>query len=97
MSARWEEEARRLAVLARLALPPDELAALARACEAITREFADLADYAATLGPAPDEALAPPRADEPASAPEREVEAILAAAPKVDRATRAVVVPRGLP
>ena len=97
MSVRWEEEALRLAKLARLDLSPDEAAALARACEAITAEFAALADYATPLPSADERAAAPPREDEARPAPAGEADAILAQAPKHDPATRAVRVPRGLP
>lgn len=97
MSVRWEAEAPRLAALARLELTPEEAAEIARACQAITEEFGALASYAAGL-PAPDPAPAGAlREDEARPAPAAEVEAILAAAPKSDPATRAVRVPRGLP
>lgn len=97
MSVGWEEETRRLAALARLELAPDEAVALARALESITADFSALARYASTLPePEPIEPAAP-RADETTPAPPDEVEGILAAAPKVDRATRHVIVPRGLP
>ena len=97
MSAGWEEETRRLAALARLELAPDEVVALAGAIGSITADFSALARYASTLPePAPIEPAAP-RADETAPASPDEIERILTAAPKVDRATRLVVVPRGLP
>lgn len=96
MTRRWEEEAPRLAALARLDLSADEAAALARACEAIARDFSDLAAYARGLPEAPEADAGALREDEARPAPVEEVEAILRAAPKVD-ASRAIVVPRGLP
>jgi hypothetical protein len=83
-------------MLARLALAPTEAQAIAAACEAITRDFADLAAYAAGLPPADEEPPATPREDVAAPAPTAEVEGILRAAPRVD-ASRAVLVPKGLP
>lgn len=97
MTLRWEVEAPRLAALARLHLSADEVAELARACEAITREFAQLEAYARDLPEAPGALLGPLRADELAPAPPGEADAILAAAPRTDKATRAVLVPRGAP
>lgn len=96
MPIRWEEEAPRLARLARLSLTDEETRALARACDAITHDFAALVDFARELPAAPDPAPGALRDDrvEPVSA--EEVEAILRAAGKTD-ASRHVVVPRGLP
>lgn len=97
MPVDWSQEAPRLAKLARLALAPEETPVLALACEAITREFSALADYAQALPDAPPPGASALRADDPQPAPAHEVEAILRAAPAVDAATRKVIVPRGLP
>lgn len=81
-----------MARLARLALAPDEAAALAADLEAITASFAGLAERAASLPPAPEEPPGALRPDEavPFEAPEE----VLATAPRVD-ASGAVKVPRG--
>lgn len=97
MSGRWDVEAPRLAALARLELSQEERGRLAQACEAITAEFSQLAAYAADLPPAPPDAPGALRDDEPAPASADEVGRILAAAPRVDPATREVLAPRGLP
>lgn len=94
---RWEDEARRLAALARLDLAPEELARLASACQAITADFAALAEHARGL-PEPDlPAAGALRQDAVDAAPASEVEGILRAAPRVDAAGRTVLVPRGIP
>ncbi|HET6403803.1 MAG TPA: hypothetical protein VFH78_04095 [Candidatus Thermoplasmatota archaeon] len=97
MTLRWEEEAPRLAALARLRLAPEEAAALAEACDAITRAFSELEAYARGLPEPEPPAPGALRPDEARPPPSDEVEAILRAAPRVDPATRAVRVPRGLP
>lgn len=94
MTLRWEEEAPRLAALARLRLTPEEEARLAQACDAITRAFSALEAYAASLpdaepgepGALREDVLAPPPAQEP--------DAILRAAPRVDAASRTVLAPK---
>lgn len=97
MATRWEMEAARLAVLARLALSEEELGSLASACAAIETSFSDLATYAAALPPAGEREGGELRADVAQDAPVDEVEGILRAVPSVDPVTRAVRVPRGLP
>ncbi|HUR68175.1 MAG TPA: Asp-tRNA(Asn)/Glu-tRNA(Gln) amidotransferase GatCAB subunit C [Candidatus Thermoplasmatota archaeon] len=97
MPVDWELEARRLAALARLRLTPEEVRELAAACDAITREFAALAEHARALPPAPEPEPGALREDAVAPAPPDEVDAILAAAPHVDAATRGVRVGRGIP
>ena len=95
MSVRWDEEAPRLAALARLSLTPAEEAELARACDAITRDFAALEAYASGL---PEASAASPgalRPDVVEPAPVGEADAILAQAPRADPTTRSVLVPRG--
>lgn len=95
MSVRWDEEAPRLAALARLSLTPAEAEAIARACEAITREFSDLEAYAASLPEADAPSAGELREDVVAPAPAGEPDAILRAAPRVDARARTVLVPRG--
>ena len=91
----WDEEVPRLARLARLDVPPAAAPALARACEAITRDFAALATYAEALPAPPDPPMGALRADDAAPASDAERQGILAAAPRVDPATRAVIAARG--
>lgn len=93
----WEEEVPRLARLARLRVEEHEAAALAAGCEAIAREFGELAAYAGSLLPEDEGSPGPLRPDEDAAAPSDEVAGILAATPRVDARTRAVLVPRGQP
>lgn len=97
MHLRWDEEAPRLARLARLQLSDEEARTLAAACDVITRDFAQLATFAQALADADAPAPGPLREDEIQAASDEEVAGILAAAPHVDAATRAVLVPRGLP
>lgn len=82
----------RLARLARLELPPAEADALGAACEAIAREFADLAAFAAPLAPPEEERAGDLREDVAADA--GEADAILAAAPRIDPGARLVRAPR---
>ena len=89
----WDAEVLRLARLARLEVA--DPAGLARACEAITRDFSDLALYAESLPASPEQGTGPLREDEPRPASAEEVAAILAAVPRLDPATGAVVAPRG--
>ena len=91
------EETRRVARLARIALSPDEEARLAHELHAIAASFAELTAYAAALPATAADEEGALRADEVASASPAEVEAILAAAPRVDARTRLVRVPRGGP
>lgn len=83
------DDAPRVARLARLHLSPEEVARLAPALEAITRDFSSLAARADALAePLPD-APGETRADEVAAATAEVVAGILrAGAPRVDAATR---------
>lgn len=94
MSSLGADDVRRLARLARLDVGPDESAALARDLDAIVGAFGDLAAFAADLQPPVEPPAASLREDQVHAAPASVVEAILRAAPLVDKATGAVRVPR---
>lgn len=89
------EEALRIARLARLGLTPEEAARLAPTLEAITRDFAALADAAALLPEAEPAAPVPLREDVVAAADDATADGILAAAPRV--AGGRIQAPRGRP